>query len=87
MVRRIDPNPRFYTWLWDEGLSYLEAGYLKIPPNTTAIFTDSGNGEVEGLQYATSGAGICMIGKEREGEKEGSRKEKNQPLEFLFFQP
>eukprot|EP00730_Choanoeca_flexa_P004249 TRINITY_DN11643_c0_g1_i2.p1 TRINITY_DN11643_c0_g1~~TRINITY_DN11643_c0_g1_i2.p1 ORF type:complete len:828 (+),score=185.36 TRINITY_DN11643_c0_g1_i2:198-2681(+) len=58
LVKKIQPDAEFYTWLWDEGLSYLESGHLKIPMNTTVVFTDDGNGEVRGLEYATSGAGI-----------------------------
>lgn len=59
LVQQFEASPRYYAWLWSEGLSYLEAGYLKIPDNTTVIFTDSGNGEVAGLEYAKNGAGIC----------------------------
>ncbi len=59
MLKRINPNAQPYTWLWSEGLSYLEAGYLKIPNGTTVIFTDQGDGQIHGLEYATSGAGIC----------------------------
>eukprot|EP00045_Choanoeca_perplexa_P009898 m.98129 g.98129 ORF g.98129 m.98129 type:complete len:828 (+) comp15071_c0_seq1:52-2535(+) len=58
LVHQFNPDAEFYTWLWDEGLSYLESGHLKVPPNTTVVFTDNGNGDVAGLEYATSGAGI-----------------------------
>jgi hypothetical protein len=59
IVEKVVENPKYYAWLWAEGLSYLEAGYLKIPDNATVIFTDGGDGEVKGLEYAKNGAGIC----------------------------
>ncbi|KAJ9472331.1 hypothetical protein DIPPA_22850 [Diplonema papillatum] len=58
MVRKHNPDAQFMSWLWDEGLQYLEMGVLKVPENTTLIFADGGDSNVKGLNYATHGAGI-----------------------------
>ena len=58
MVRKHRSDPLFLAWLWSEGLSFLESGILKVPDNTTLVFTDGGDSHVRGLEYATNGAGI-----------------------------
>ena len=40
------PDALMITYLWQEGLGYLEAGTLIIPPTVNTIFTDSGAGNV-----------------------------------------
>lgn len=39
-------NATIIAYLWSEGLSYLTAGYLTIPPGVSIIFTDAGNGYI-----------------------------------------
>ena len=40
------PDALMIAYLWQEGLGYLEAGTLIIPPAVNTIFTDSGAGNV-----------------------------------------
>lgn len=62
LLRAFVPDGKKFTWLWDEGLAYLKSGALTIPNDTVVVFTDSGDGNVEGLEYAHGGAGIYTHG-------------------------
>jgi hypothetical protein len=57
-IRAVQPNADIVTFLWDEGLSLLLEGYLKIPDGVNIMFTDSGAGYINGdgnlTQYGTA---------------------------------
>jgi len=47
IVRAKYPNAQFVTDLWQEGARLMENGYLKIPPEVTLVWADTGYGDMQ----------------------------------------
>lgn len=47
-VRQAQGDPAIVTYLWDEGLEYLQAGLLRVPDGVRLVFGDEGAGFVHG---------------------------------------
>ena len=58
IVRAVHPDAKFITSLWQEGARLVQAGYLKIPPEVTTVWADSGYGYIEDKGEVTRGQGI-----------------------------
>ena len=53
------PDQKYMSYLWSEGLGYLEKGYLTLPKEVSIILTDAGPGYIFGLdQYANISDGV-----------------------------
>ena len=46
IVRARYPNAQFITNLWQEGDRLMREGYLKIPPEVTKVWADTGYGDM-----------------------------------------
>ncbi len=44
IVRKVHPDARFVTDLWQEGARLMKEGYLKVPPEVTLVWADAGYG-------------------------------------------
>eukprot|EP00117_Sycon_ciliatum_P039994 scpid74399/ scgid29458/ len=52
-------NQKYMTYLWQEGLGYLQNGFLTLPEEVSVILTDSGPGHIFGLDdYANISDGV-----------------------------
>ncbi|XP_065193589.1 uncharacterized protein LOC135824804 [Sycon ciliatum] len=52
-------NQKYMTYLWQEGLGYLQKGFLTLPEEVSVILTDSGPGHIFGLDdYANISDGV-----------------------------
>jgi hypothetical protein len=58
IVRAVHPDAKFITSLWQEGARLVQEGYLKIPPEVTTVWADSGYGYIEDKGEVTKGQGI-----------------------------
>ena len=58
IVRAVHPDAKFITSLWQEGARLVQAGYLKIPPEVTTVWADSGYGYIDDKGEVTRGQGI-----------------------------
>ncbi|MGH9607111.1 MAG: glycosyl hydrolase 115 family protein [Terracidiphilus sp.] len=47
IVRARYPNAQFVTDLWQEGARLMREGYLKIPPEVTLVWADTGYGDMQ----------------------------------------
>ncbi len=47
IVRAVHPDAKFITSLWQEGARLVQERYLKIPPEVTTVWADSGYGYIE----------------------------------------
>jgi hypothetical protein len=47
IVRAKYPNAQFVTDLWQEGARLMQNGYLKIPPEVTLVWADTGYGDMQ----------------------------------------
>ena len=57
IVRAVHPDAKFITSLWQEGARLVQEGYLKIPPEVTTVWADSGYGYIEDKGEVTKGQG------------------------------
>jgi len=51
-------DAKMITYLWAEGIKYLEDGLLNIPDDVTIVFTDSGGGYINRIDLAKPGDGV-----------------------------
>eukprot|EP00117_Sycon_ciliatum_P034473 scpid76468/ scgid26304/ len=55
----VGSDAKFITFMWSEGIGYLEKGYLTIPDDVSILLTDAGPGEIFGLDaYANISDGV-----------------------------
>jgi hypothetical protein len=57
IVRAGYPNAQFVTDLWQEGSSLMQKGYLKIPPEVTLVWADTGYGDMQDGGQIAAGQG------------------------------
>ena len=57
IVRTKYPNAQFVTDLWQEGARLVQEGYLKIPPEVTLVWADTGYGDMQDGGQVASGQG------------------------------
>jgi hypothetical protein len=57
IVRAKYPNAQFVTDLWQEGARLTKEGYLKIPPEVTLVWADSGYGDLQDGGAVAAGQG------------------------------
>ncbi len=57
IVRAKYPNAQFVTDLWQEGARLMEEGYLKIPPEVTLVWADTGYGDMQDGGKVAAGQG------------------------------
>ncbi len=58
IVRAKYPNAQFVTDLWQEGARLMQEGYLKIPPEVTLVWADTGYGDMQDGGKVTAGQGM-----------------------------
>ncbi|MDE2495332.1 MAG: glycosyl hydrolase 115 family protein [Alphaproteobacteria bacterium] len=58
IVRAVQPNAHFITNLWMEGNRLMREGYLKIPPDVTTVWADSGYGIPHDDGEVSKGQGV-----------------------------
>ncbi len=58
IVRAKYPNAQFVTDLWQEGARLMQEGYLKIPPEVTLVWADTGYGDMQDGGKVASGQGM-----------------------------
>ncbi len=58
IVRARFPNAQFVTDLWQEGARLEQEGYLKIPPEVTLVWADTGYGDPQDNGLVKAGQGI-----------------------------
>lgn len=58
LVREVQPNAHFITNLWMEGVRLMKEGYLRIPPEVTAVWADTGYGLVKDQGDVAKGQGM-----------------------------
>jgi hypothetical protein len=58
IVRAVNPNARFVTDLWQEGARLVQEGYLKIPPEVTTVWADTGYGLLQDKGQVSRGQGM-----------------------------
>jgi hypothetical protein len=58
IVRAVRPDARFVTDLWREGARLVQQGYLKIPPEVTTVWADTGYGVVQDKGLVAKGEGM-----------------------------
>jgi hypothetical protein len=58
IVRAVNPDAKFVTNLWQEGARLVQQGDLKIPPEVTTVWADSGYGYIEDQGEVAAGQGI-----------------------------
>ncbi len=57
IVRARYPNAHFVTDLWQEGARLMQEGYLKIPPEVTLVWADTGYGDMQDNGKVATGQG------------------------------
>jgi len=57
IVRAKYPNAQFVTDLWQEGARLTKEGYLKIPPEVTLVWADTGYGDMQDGGAVAAGQG------------------------------
>jgi hypothetical protein len=57
IVRARYPDARFVTDLWQEGARLMKEGYLKIPPEVTLVWADTGYGDMQDGGDVAAGQG------------------------------
>jgi hypothetical protein len=57
IVRAKYPNAQFVTDLWQEGARLMQQGYLKIPPEVTLVWADTGYGDMQDDGQVAAGQG------------------------------
>ena len=57
IVRAKYPNAQFVTDLWQEGARLMQKGYLKIPPEVTLVWADTGYGDMQDGGKVAAGQG------------------------------
>ena len=58
IVRARFPDAKFVTDLWQEGSRLEQEGYLKIPPEVTLVWADTGYGDPQDDGHVAAGQGI-----------------------------
>ena len=58
IVRAKYPNAQFVTDLWQEGARLMQEGYLKIPPEVTLVWADTGYGDMQDGGKVAAGQGM-----------------------------
>ncbi len=58
IVRAKYPNAQFVTDLWQEGARLMQEGYLKIPPEVSLVWADTGYGDMQDGGKAAAGQGM-----------------------------
>ena len=58
IVRAKYPNAQFVTDLWQEGARLMREGYLKIPPELTLVWADTGYGDMQDGGKVAAGEGM-----------------------------
>jgi hypothetical protein len=58
IVRAVNPKAQFVTDLWQEGARLVQEGYLKIPPEVTTVWADTGYGLVQDKGQVAKGQGM-----------------------------
>ena len=57
IVRARYPDAQFVTDLWQEGARLMQKGYLKIPPEVTLVWADTGYGDMQDGRKVAAGQG------------------------------
>ena len=57
IVRAKYPKAQFVTDLWQEGARLMQEGYLKIPPEVTLVWADTGYGDMQDGGKVAAGQG------------------------------
>ena len=57
IVRAKYPNAQFVTDLWQEGARLMQKGYLKIPPEVSLVWADTGYGDMQDGGKVAAGQG------------------------------
>ena len=57
IVRAKYPKAQFVTDLWQEGARLMDKGYLKIPPEVTLVWADTGYGDMQDSGKVAAGQG------------------------------
>ena len=52
------PNAQFVTDLWQEGARLMQEGYLKIPPEVSLVWADTGYGDMQDGGKVAAGQGM-----------------------------
>ena len=60
IVRAKYPNAQFVTDLWQEGARLMREGYLKIPPEVTKVWADTGYGDMQDGGDLAPGEGMYI---------------------------
>ena len=60
IVRAKYPKAQFVTDLWQEGARLMQKGYLKIPPEVTLVWADTGYGDMQDGGKVAAGQG-CLF--------------------------
>ena len=58
IVRAKYPNAQFVTDLWQEGARLMSEGYLKIPPEVSLVWADTGYGDMQDDGKVAAGQGM-----------------------------
>ncbi|HEY0316459.1 MAG TPA: glycosyl hydrolase 115 family protein [Sphingomonas sp.] len=58
IVRAVNPDAKFVTDLWQEGARLVQEGYLKIPPEVTTVWADTGYGLLQDKGQVSRGQGM-----------------------------
>jgi Glycosyl hydrolase family 115 len=58
IVRAKYPNAQFVTDLWQEGARLMQAGLLKIPPEVSLVWADTGYGDPQDAGLVSKGQGV-----------------------------
>ncbi|HWE84726.1 MAG TPA: glycosyl hydrolase 115 family protein [Terracidiphilus sp.] len=60
IVRSRYPKAQFVTDLWQEGARLMQEGYLKIPPEVTLVWADTGYGDMQDGGKVAAGQGMYI---------------------------
>jgi Ni/Co efflux regulator RcnB len=60
IVRAKYPNAQFVTDLWQEGARLTREGYMKIPPEVTLVWADTGYGDMQDDGKVAAGQGMYI---------------------------
>jgi hypothetical protein len=60
IVRARYPKAQFVTDLWQEGARLMQEGYLKIPPEVTLVWADTGYGDMQDGGKVAAGQGMYI---------------------------
>ncbi len=60
IVRARYPHAHFVTDLWQEGARLMQEGYLKIPPEVTLVWADTGYGDMQDGGKVAAGQGMYI---------------------------